>query len=81
MKSFPSQWIELVVSDDTLRDMTADAGIKQIALTTIVIGWPVIAVVYVFAGMTPLLDWSILGLIGITVGRIGRWFTDWWSLK
>lgn len=61
--------------------MTADARIKQIALTTIVIGWPVIAVVYVFAGMSPILDWSIVGLIGMTIGLVGRWLTHWWSLK
>jgi hypothetical protein len=61
--------------------MNADAKIKQMALTIIVLGWAVIAIAYVLVGMSPILDWSILGLIGITVGLVGRWLTDWSSLK
>ena len=59
--------------------MTADSKIKQIALITIVLGWPIMVIVYVLAGMSPILDWSIVGLIGMTVGLVGRWFGDWWS--
>jgi hypothetical protein len=72
-----SQPIELVASDDSLTDMTADAMIKQIALTTIVLGWPAIVIVYVLAGMSPILDWSVVVLIGMTVGLAGRWLGDW----
>jgi hypothetical protein len=59
--------------------MTADARIKQIALIAIMLGWPIIALVYLFAGMSPILDWSILGLIGATIGLGSRWLTDRWG--
>jgi hypothetical protein len=52
--------------------MTYDAKIKQIALTTVVLGWPIVALMYLFAGVSPILDWSIVGAIGITIALVVR---------
>ena len=73
--------IEPVAPHASLTGMTADARIKQIALIAIVCGWPIIALVYLLAGVSPILDWSILGLIGLTIGLVSRWLSDSWNAK
>ena len=61
--------------------MTADARIKQIALVATVLGWPAVALIYLFAGFGPVVEWSVVALIGLTIGLIMRWLTDWLAQK
>lgn len=59
--------------------MTADAKIKQIALISIVLGWPTFVLVYLLVGIGPILEWSFLCLMALTIGLECRWIFDAWS--
>ena len=57
--------------------MTADARIRHIALIATVLGWPAVGLMYLLAGVGPVVEWSLVALIGLTIGLVMRWLTDW----